>query len=90
MYQLYLSKGPLQEKVKDLGYQPDKFGLYSLRVGGASAAANARVPDHLFKQHGHWKSENSKGCYVQDSLEKRLEVSKNIGLYQGYNYKLQL
>ena len=29
-------------------------------MGGASTAANAGVPDRLFKKHGRWKSENAK------------------------------
>ena len=37
-----------------------KFGLHSLRSGGASVAANHGVPDRLFKRHGRWRSENAK------------------------------
>ena len=43
--------------------------------------ANAKVPDCLFKRHGRWKSEIAKDGYVKDSLDSRLEVSKNLGLY---------
>ena len=70
-----------KRKLKDLGYQAEEYGLHSLRAGGASAAANAGVPDRLFKRHGRWKSENAKDGYVEDSLENRLEVSRNLGLY---------
>ena len=52
-----------------------------MRSGGATAAANANVPDRIFKRHGRWKSENAKDGYVKDSLENRLEVSRKIGLY---------
>ena len=38
-----------KRKLIDLGYQPGEFGLHSLRVGGATAAANAGLPDSLFK-----------------------------------------
>ena len=41
-------------KMKYSGYQAEKFGIHSLRVGGALAAANAEVPDRLFKRHGRW------------------------------------
>ena len=34
--------------------------MHSLRAGGATAAANAGVPDRLFKRHGRWKSESAK------------------------------
>ena len=67
-------------KVKQLGYPAEQFGLHSLRAGGASAAANPDVPDHLFKRHGRWKSENAKDGYVDDSVEKRLSVTKSLGL----------
>ena len=67
-------------KVKQLGYPAQQFGLHSLRAGGALAAANAIILDHLFKQHGRWKFENAKDGYVQDSIEKCLSVTKNIGL----------
>ena len=54
--------------------------MHSLRAGGATAAANAGVEDRLFKCHGRWKSETAKDSYVKDSVERRLEVSKQLGI----------
>jgi len=59
-------------------------GLHSLELGGATAAANAGVPDRLFKCHGRWRSENAKDGYVKDSVENKLQVSKNLGLHLYY------
>ena len=73
-------KDLLKKKLKDIGYNPDKFGLHSLRAGEATAAANSGVPDRLFKKHGQWKSEGAKDSFVEDSMEHRLQVTKNIGL----------
>ena len=70
----------LQEKLNQLGYVPDSFGIHSLRAGGATAAANAGVLDRLFKRHGHWKTDGAKDGYVEDSMEKRLKVTKQLGL----------
>ena len=70
----------LLEKLKAVGLDPKQFGLHSLRSGGASAAANAGVPDRWFKRHGRWQSENAKDGYIKDTLENRLRVSKNLGL----------
>ena len=72
----------LLEKISQLGMDPGQFGMHSLRAGGATAAANAGVPDRLFKRHGHWRSESAKNgyMYVKDSLEKQLSVSKNLGV----------
>ena len=55
-------------------------GLHSLRAGGATAAANAGVNDRCWKRHGRWKSETSKDGYAADSVERRLDVSKKLGL----------
>ena len=59
---------------------PRQFGMHSLRAGGATAAANAGVPDRLFKRHGRWRSESAKDCYVKDSVDSRLSVSKSLGI----------
>ena len=41
-------------EISQLGMDPGQFGMHtcSLRAGGATAAANAGVPDRLFKRHG--------------------------------------
>ena len=70
----------LKEKLLQLGYQAPQFGLHSLRAGGATAAANAHVPDRLFRRHGRWKTEVAKDGYVEDSLEDMLSVSNSLGL----------
>ena len=67
------------EKLAALGLDTKQFGLRSLRSGGASAAANAGVPDRMFKRHGRWRSENAKDGYVKDSLQERLSVSQKLG-----------
>ena len=67
-----------KKKLEFLGFPSGDFGLHSLQAGGASAAANAKVPDWLFKRHGRWKSENIKDGY---DMESRLQVSKSLGLY---------
>ena len=67
-------------KMLELGYPVSGYGLHSLRAGGASAAAQAGVPDRLFRQHGRWRSETAKDGYIEDSVENRLTVSKSIGI----------
>ena len=70
----------LLEKLEKIGLNPKQYGLHSLRAGGATAAANARVPDRLFKRHGRWRSENANDGYVKDSLTCRLSVTRGIGM----------
>ena len=70
-----------KKKMRDLGYPTENLGIYSLRAGGATAAANAGVPDRLFKRHGRWRLENYKDGYVEDTLEK----SYRSPAYLAYN-----
>ena len=66
--------------VKDIGLDESKFGLHSLRSGGATAAANNGVEDRLFKRHGRWKSESVKNGYVKDNIHRLLSVSLRLGI----------
>ena len=66
--------------LKTIGADPSKFGLHSLRSGGATMAANRGVSDRVFQRHGRWKSAQSKDMYVDDDLDQRLSFSKFLGL----------
>ena len=70
----------VQEKFSSLGYDPSLFGVHSFRAGGATLAANAGVPDRLFKRHGRWRSENAKDGYVKDAVKARLSVTKSLDM----------
>ena len=70
----------VKNKCIQLGLDQSKYGVHSLRAGGATEAANRGVPERLFKRHGRWASDSSKDLYVKDSLRKRLSVSQNLGL----------
>lgn len=61
---------------------PDlNLGLHSLRASGATAAANADgVSERCLKRHGRWKSDTAKDGYVDDSLEKKLFITKKLRL----------
>ena len=67
-------------KWKELGYDPKQFGLHSLWAGGAIAAANAGMPDRLFKRHGCWRSETAKDGYIKDNVKALMSVSKSLEL----------
>ena len=57
------------QRLAKLGYDATQFNMHSFRAGGATAAANAGVPDRLFNRHGRWNSESAKDGYVKDSVE---------------------
>lgn len=63
---------------------PDlNLGTHSLRASGVTVAANAEdgdVNERCLLRHGRWKSSLSKDSYVNDSVEKRLKVTKKLKL----------
>ena len=75
------NKGQIPASAEAAGLQGN-YGLHSLRAGGASAAANAGVPDRLFKRHGRWRSETAKDGYLKESLSDLLTVSQSLKLWE--------
>ena len=58
-----------------------KLGTHTLRASGATSAANmAGISDRCIKRHGRWKSDQAKDGYISDSIEKKLMVTKCLGL----------
>ncbi|MEW8546456.1 MAG: tyrosine-type recombinase/integrase [Candidatus Thiodiazotropha sp.] len=59
------------------------LGTHSLRASGATVVANADsdgLNERCLMRHGRWKSVISKNGYIDDSLEKRLNVTKKLKL----------
>ena len=83
-----------------LGLDPKRFGLHSLRSGGASAAANAGVPDRLFKRHGRWRSEMQRmvtlkilweaGCLCHGILVCELNTNLDKLLFSLFHFLCSL
>ena len=63
---------------ESIGLPKSKFGFHSLRAGGASAAANSRVPDRLLKWHGRWLSDRAKDGYIKNSIMSLLSVTQKL------------
>ena len=57
-----------------------KYGLHSMRSGGASLVAALGVPDRLIMRQGSWRSVSSKNRYIRESKASLLEVSKAFDL----------
>ena len=68
----------LLENLRKIGLDSSKFGLHSLRSGGAPEVANCDfVCDRLFKKHGRWRSDSVKDGYVKEKNEIKRSVSLN-------------
>ena len=60
--------------------EPGRYCLHSLRSGGASTAVNNGIDERLIGKHGRWKSGFTRDRYLKDSRNKRLSVTKALGL----------
>ena len=68
---------------KQLGFNPDDYGLHSLRSGGITSVVRNScnsISERLFKLHGRWRTDTAKDMYVEESLDNRLLVTKYLGL----------
>jgi site-specific recombinase XerD len=61
------------------GAENFNFGLHSFRAGGATAAANSNVNERCLMRHGRWRQATSKDRYVNDSIVKKLAVTRAMG-----------
>ena len=67
-------------KFRAIGVDTSRIVLHSLRIGGASAAFDSGVPDHVIKNHGRWKSDCAKELHCRESLRRQLLAASRIGL----------
>ena len=63
-------------------FVPDisKYGLHSMRSGGASAAFNAQVPPFLISRQGRWSSDKARNKYLQIDSKSKLLASTSLGI----------
>ena len=67
-------------KFHAIGFDTSRIGLHSLRIGGASAALDSGVADHVIKNHSRWKSDSAKELYWCKNLRWQLLAISRIGL----------
>ena len=79
VYHDYLRKA-LQQLVGMSEKEAKQFSGHSLRRGGATAAAMARVPDQLRRVHGRWVSQRSADGYVGPLPQDAMQLTLAIGL----------
>lgn len=56
-----------------------RYGLHSLRSGGATLVAKKGVPDHIFQAHGAWRTPQAMHAYIDRSLENKLRPTSTMG-----------
>ena len=70
----------LLNSLEEVGLDKSRFGLHSLRSGGATTGANRGISDRLIKIHGRWVTDRAKDGYIKDSVESQMAVSLNLGI----------
>lgn len=68
----------VKQALEAVGERPEFFGTHSLRAGGATAAAAAKVSRQLIQNQGRWKCAASMDGYIEHSVSDRLTVSRKI------------
>ena len=67
----------LLDKIKKFGFDPTLSGMRSLCGAAAANTANTGVQERLFLSGMATGNQNG---YVTDSAQRRLEVSKSLGI----------
>jgi integrase len=68
----------VKNKVSQIQLDPRLYSTHSMRSGGATSAAQAGTSERLLQLHGRWACPTSKDRYIKESLDARLQVSKNL------------
>ena len=67
-----------KNELKKEGLDSKKYGLHSLRSGGASTAAALGIPDRLLQRQGGWRTASAKNNYIEESVDSLLLVTKTM------------
>ena len=70
----------VKEKLKTFVCTDFKLGTHSLKAGAASVVVKSGVDYNSIDKHAGWRCKESKFRYASDSLDRKLIVSKSIGL----------
>ncbi len=76
----------MQELVSGIGLDPREYTGHSLRRGGATALANARVDKGIIKELGRWKSDASVDIYTnidEELLKRAMQLISGMDLSPG-------
>ena len=67
----------LSRRLRSLGVTSSLFGLHSFRIGGATAAAMAGLPERVLKAHGRWRSDVVRK-YMRDNEHGLWETTRKM------------
>ena len=71
----------MRRALDDIGLQGKEFSLHSVRTGALSESANSDVDQQILQRHGRWKSLSMVNHYHQLSLDKKLQATRALAIY---------
>ena len=71
----------LRTGLDKIGLEGKAYSLHSLRTGSLSEASNGSVDKVALQRHARWKTPNMVDYYREISLDKKLEASRALALY---------
>jgi hypothetical protein len=71
-----LLRAVVKRALTAIGEDATGYGTHSLRAGGATAAAAAKMEPRLMQRHGRWARSESMNTYIDDDVTEKLRVSK--------------
>jgi len=71
----------LRRALDDVGLAGKDFSLHSIRTGALSESANANVDQQILQRHGRWKSTSMVNHYHQLSMDKKLQATRSLAMY---------
>ena len=71
----------MRRALDDIGLTGKDFSLHSIRTGALSECANSNVDHQILQRHGRWKSSSMVNHYHQLSLDKKLQATRALAIY---------
>ena len=71
----------MRRALDDIGLTGKDFSLHSIRTGALSECANSNVDQQILQRHGRWKSSSMVNHYHQLSLDKKLQATRALAIY---------
>ena len=71
----------MRRALDDIGLTGKEFSLHSIRTGALSECANSNVDQQILQRHGRWKSSSMVNHYHQLSMDKKLQATRALSIY---------
>ena len=71
----------MRRALDDIGLTGKEFSLHCIRTGALSECANSNVDQQILQRHGRWKSSSMVNHYHQLSMDKKLQATRALSIF---------